>query len=910
MVVSNTLQNLLLDIQGTNEGAKPGGAPVQRVITLKNRGSREAKVELWIDPVDARAEPLQQWGSFSEVELALKAGETRDVILTFSVPLQAEPGFYSYDIRAQSPQYPSERIQRSQQLQILPSNQDTGLLNEPDFTLDPLTDSTTPATLAVGQTLEVKVFVKNNSKRTDRFFLTCPDLPIDWFHVEYPENSSELVGLVKRTEGLQLNPKEAGEIKLFIHPPQYTPAGNYFPTVRLSSKNHEDLILFEIVYLTIKVDDRLDLILRPLSRTIPSTDETFEIQFINPGNINRNLTIHASDQREQLLYSFDFDQVELPPGSTDSIQLSVTPKRWWHRLWRLREHTLLFHLDLKNAPIESPDENLVEAASDLLIAPALPQQLPQGTIIWKAHHRWLFWLIVVSIALGLLTSTALLVWYLFFFIPNSRPRIIDFSTTEESYREGGNQSVTLDWDVSNLAQVGSIRLSYEGQTEPKQYFFKDIIPPELEPFCKVEMNVMDQSIFATVLRRLGIRSNQGNAQQSNTTETPNLNREGAYLRCRGVIPPNFEMKEGRYEFKLEIFDKKSADLQAVSILEDVIVASPAPPKILDLSATATEYSVSDVPFQLAVNPSVASEPETPQPESLETSNQSVNETTQPIQSTQTPAPAAQTTTPQAQTTSGRPSGPIRLNWEISNHRDIQELRLVSFAPDGSENTDPITYRFSDEASDQIPPELGQFCRSENNNLICAGVPTNAEKVGEYTFQLKVISREENTEGEISQKTSLIPIKPQPPKIVQFLVNGQNVLQQPKQVYLINPARGAIDLVLSWQVENSVKVELLPAPGAIDVTQLNYPLSPSPGSETITLKVTNASGEEVTQSVVIEKVASAQANSISPANPANPLNPATGNSNSPLPPPPPLLPVPVPPTLPDDLPVYELPPQAN
>ena len=72
MAVSSTLQNLYVDIQGSTEGAKPGDDPVERVITIRNLGDRAAEVDLWIEPTDARAEPLRRWGVFDKADIKPK----------------------------------------------------------------------------------------------------------------------------------------------------------------------------------------------------------------------------------------------------------------------------------------------------------------------------------------------------------------------------------------------------------------------------------------------------------------------------------------------------------------------------------------------------------------------------------------------------------------------------------------------------------------------------------------------------------------------------------------------------------------------------------------------------------------------------------------------------------------------
>ena len=169
MTFSSTRQNLLIDAQGNNDAVKPGGTPVERIITIVNRGATQTDINLWINPNDSKSEPLIRWcalrASLSSNEVSgkhrnlapdLERGlsglklsqveprESREVVLRIEVPLQAEAGFYSYDILAQASEYAGEPAQRSQQLRVLASEQDIEIRDEPSCTLDPCTSSDNP----------------------------------------------------------------------------------------------------------------------------------------------------------------------------------------------------------------------------------------------------------------------------------------------------------------------------------------------------------------------------------------------------------------------------------------------------------------------------------------------------------------------------------------------------------------------------------------------------------------------------------------------------------------------------------------------------------------------------------------------------------------------------------------------
>ena len=246
-----------------------------------------------------------------------------------------------------------------------------------------------------------------------------------------------------------------------------------------------------------------------------------------------------------------------------------------------------------------------------------------------------------------------------------------------------------------------------------------------------------------------------------------------------------------------------------------------------------------------------------------------------------------------------PDAPIQLNWIIDNSKSIQALEVsyVNVAIDGSIQNKKIRYA----VQKGIPIGLENLCRSQNTRLICENIPTPASVSGKYTFTLNVVMAEGEPTTRIAKNSEAIEVRPPLPNIQEFKVNGQDVLQTPQLVQTINPARGPLSLMLTWQVPDpeKMKVELLPAPGAIEpsMSSLTYALSPTPGNTTLTLQVTNQAGETVSRSVTIQTTAF-----VSPPSPP----PASTSPTPPLP----NVAVPSSPALPEDLPVFELPPRSN
>ncbi|MCT7962261.1 transcriptional regulator [Laspinema sp. D1] len=217
------------------------------------------------------------------------------------------------------------------------------------------------------------------------------------------------------------------------------------------------------------------------------------------------------------------------------------------------------------------------------------------------------------------------------------------------------------------------------------------------------------------------------------------------------------------------------------------------------------------------------------------------------------APANPTQSTPTATQPATPSNRILLNWVVSNPDQIQQINLLGLGPDGTVKSVEKRYNFADG----IPEELRGFCGENpaNRQVICANVPTDAIQPGDYIFHLTVIPKKGQPEQLETRKTNTIKILAQkiPSRIVEFTFNGQPA--PPKLVRQANPQQNS--LMISWKVEggNGMKVELLPAPGTVPREgRMPYPVSQQPGSETITLSVTDEEGNQQQRSVIIETLA--------------------------------------------------------
>ncbi|MEP0856699.1 hypothetical protein [Trichocoleus sp. DQ-U1] len=251
-------------------------------------------------------------------------------------------------------------------------------------------------------------------------------------------------------------------------------------------------------------------------------------------------------------------------------------------------------------------------------------------------------------------------------------------------------------------------------------------------------------------------------------------------------------KAGDYVFELKVFSKKGKDVASDTLKTSPIKIEPEPPpKIIEFSSTRPIYA--EVP--------------------------------------------------------GKPTNAnkIHLNWRVVNPEQIKELQLIGRSPDGTVNS--VLKRF--DFSKGVAKGLAKYCTAEAA-LICKNVPTDARKPGDYIFEMMVVPNTGQQEPSDSKKTDAIKITAQPSRIVNFKINNQEAL--PKYIVPVNQVKPGEIIKISWKVEggSNIKVELLPAPGTVPAQgSIPYTLSQKPGSETITLQVTNGAGEQISRAVTIE-----------------------------------------------------------
>ena len=375
------------------------------------------------------------------------------------------------------------------------------------------------------------------------------------------------------------------------------------------------------------------------------------------------------------------------------------------------------------------------------------------------------------------------------------------------------------------------------------------------------------------------------------------------LTCNGIITET--KKAGDYTFQMQVFriptDPKipEKDPIATRTTDTIAVKPDDEPQILSFAPTRAIYqelSTSTIRTTLIPTPipTLTSTPAlTPTPTPTPTLSPTLIQTRTPSPTLiQTPSSAKPAPTPTTPAQPVNAPGLVQLNWKISNWSRIEEIRIVALSLDGAIQGEPKSYSIEDlKALCPSPP-------STESELDCKNLPTTIRKPGDYVFRLTAIVKQEQGKTELTRSTEPVKIQPRPLEIKKFTVNGKPAVDKPEHIYL----QSSEPLNVEWEVigGEDIKVELLPAPGAVDRTgNIAFSIT-TPGSETITLKVSNKFGEQKMQSVTVQTIAPQDIapDPIVPPPPSGKTNP--NNSGNPAPPTSP----------PDELEPIEVPPRPN
>lgn len=470
---------VIIDPSGVQFGMP--GDTLELHVVVSNQSDQGVVVDLFFDEA---SQTLNKWCRSPRESLALGSQQSGEVTFEFDIPVDALPGTYDYSLIVDAPEhFPEDTpIHHPRQLKVMLKEQTVVWANDPTFSLKPTTNPDHPAILKPGEPLKVEVTVVNRSNRVDRFRLTCPDLEEDWFTIRYSITGVEGLGMLVGPSGLELNPGSQGIIWLQFQPPVDTLAGNYTPTVRLYSDNFPDLVLLDLVYVQIPATHRLDVELNTIQGEVSRSSGKYEIKLANQGNTPRELAVGIESRDEEKLYTYlcEPSQVRVLPNRSFKVNLTVNPiRRWWRRPLIGKGINVNFIVELQDKQ-ELP----------------IPENLPKGSLLWKARPWWQFLLLALA-ALGLLGALAFVVWVRFL-KPPAPPALVNFTTDSDSYTEG--DEVRLNWQIRNFNQLSKLELKIEGPvaSKPQDFDFN-----RLKTLCQEQEQMLSCNNYRTGVKAAG-----------------------------------------------------------------------------------------------------------------------------------------------------------------------------------------------------------------------------------------------------------------------------------------------------------------------------------------------------------------------------------------------------------------------
>ena len=899
------------------------GSILKRYFTVFNLGKKEAEVSISVTAIDDRSEPLQNWCSLNPNPVVLNPGDSQEVVLTFNIPQKAVPDMYKYEVLFEAPeQYPEKFFRCVQQIAVSHIDKEPEWGEAPQFSLNPPSSSVNPYSIEPEGEIQITVTVKNQSLLVDSFELSCPDLELNWYTVQYPERDLKLPGLIAETDGLKLNPGKEGEITLMIHPPSLTLAGNYVRTIQLSSSNRKDLVLLDVLYLNVISDDRLEGSISPELRTLPKETGEFALEIINSGNIVRNLDLRVEDNRGMFAYKLNTKQLALPPGQTENLSLTAKPR--WFMGWRR---------PLWGNALETRFEFVADNTYDIVLPetnkpPAIPRNLARGKIVLAPRPRWQ---LITLIVFGISAVGALLfgIWWWIFRLPPA-PRIREFDAVKTTTADE-KEIVFLSWQINNPQQVDKLGIITQGGESERDETYRSFenctpetlemcLPPELTEFCqfnddrqlrcsRVPVEVADPGkytfelqIFPENAKKLFRKRDSSSVFDTETSDSltinpppiPEISRNTGLITGKNVYKkPSSESLQLNWEItqfsrlkKLNIVSSSEGENITYSYVyaEETgeLVPVNSEQRQDRLQCSRTEQDVKTCRWSIKVdNLEVgkrnfivetfdAVDSEEPS-DTLEAEN-TVSIELQPLPEIKQ----------FASDKNNLEKGELMvLNWQINNLQQIDNIAIKALSNDGS-STLLEQYEY--------PTEVEEFCNipQEANELKCSSPLTVSLPANSYNLQM-VIEPKISTAEVVTAQTDTVTIKSQPFEIDYLTIDGEKV-ENGKTFLYPRQTDQPIQIDLGWSVTGepeNLQIELLPI-GELDNLSGSIPYYIQSDRETITLQVTNESGEQKTQSLQVQSYKSNSSTSTLPSRNSSasskltPVDPSTtSDSNSKL-----------------------------
>ena len=457
-------------------------------VTITNRGSLSSTIEIWIEELSS---PISQWVVNNYQNLALASDRSGEVRFQFNIPIDAREAAYRYRLKVKANAYGSQPVfKQDMELEVAQSLLTSAAPADPTLTVLRSSRSDTPISLLPGTETVIPVQVLNRSPQVDRFRLDCRDLPREWVTITYP-NDDLGIGTVDDADSLPLNPGEVGTITVTFAPPLDALADSYLPSLRLFSEADPDLTLLEPVYLQVEPVYQLQAQLISIHTNVGGEVARYRLQLSNSGNSDRllDLGVIFTQDDAPCSYVIEAEELRLAPKQTRLIGIQLKPKPARKRPLFGGGQLIDFQVTLRDRqqlPIETP---------------TLP-----GALLWKTRPWWqLFPFILVIVALLIALAIVILRWL---FFPPAPPRIASFEAAETNLAVSNGDVVSLDWEIERAHRIASLEVigrSPDGNitSDAVTYDFRGGLPPELEPFCLQDRNLLSCTGVRTDARRAG-----------------------------------------------------------------------------------------------------------------------------------------------------------------------------------------------------------------------------------------------------------------------------------------------------------------------------------------------------------------------------------------------------------------------
>lgn len=454
------------------------GNPHYFDVTVKNRTTQDAVVQVCLEPSRDQSTWLEDWCRQTEQWLALTPSHSGELTFCLDIPSDITPRSLEFEVVVRSKgTVKADDFRYLYRLQIIaPST--TAKIQDPTFRLTP-TSPEHPIIVQSSEPARVEVAINNRSDRVDRFRVDCTGLPEGWkVQAIYPNDDNGL-GLVRDPDSVGINPNNQAIVQVLFIPPPLPLAGSYLPTLRIRSDNAPNLGLLGLVYLRVEPLYQLQVQLEAIQAQVYDRAARFMLRFANLGNTPRQIQIQVKDlsQAEQCFYTLGSSELSLSPQSIAQIAVEGQPRSKWKRPWFGAGQNYPFELEFIDRDRQ----------------PISPEKI-QGFLTWMPRPWWQVVLTTVLLLGAVGTSAGLIWWYLL--RPPTPPQIVEFAAEDSRYEEQREDRVRLHWQIEHPEQIQTLQLtgySPEGKVNSSALVYEfraGQLPASLQPFCSQSKTVL------------------------------------------------------------------------------------------------------------------------------------------------------------------------------------------------------------------------------------------------------------------------------------------------------------------------------------------------------------------------------------------------------------------------------------